>query len=179
MTKAAVYIRVSTQDQALEDKVSLKEQQERCERYCGERGYEVGTVYRDVASGATKKRPEFQRMLRDAGEGAFDVIVSWKTDRLARGIYPCAALMESLEHTRVSVETVAEVFDRTTFEVRAVVGRLELENFVERSQMGREGSIKAGNHPWRAPYGYRYDKPSRRWQILEEEAEWVRHLFQW
>lgn len=66
-------------------------------------------------------------MLKEARQEVFDVIIAWKTDRLARGIYPCAALMEALEETGVTIETVAEPFDRTTFEIRAVLGWIEVD----------------------------------------------------
>ena len=179
MKRAAIYSRVSTPGQAEDDKASLSEQAQRCLQYCNEKGYQVTAEYRDIGSGMTKKRPDFVEMLKEARNNKFDVIVAWKTDRLARGIYPCAALMESLENTGISVETVAEPFDRTTFEIRAVVGRIEVENFVQRSVMGKEAKIKAGNHHNLAPFGYDYDCTSHRWVINEAQAEWVRQIFDW
>ena len=80
-------------------------------------------------------------MLRDANEDGFDIIVAWKGDRLARGIYPAAALFEAIENTNISIETETEPFDRTSFEMRAVMGRMEVENMTQRTQMGREGNI--------------------------------------
>ena len=53
--------------------------------------------YQEVGRGWSKKRPEFQRMLADARQGCFDTIVCWKSDRLSRGMYPAAALMEIVE----------------------------------------------------------------------------------
>ena len=180
MTKrAAVYSRVSTAEQAEDDKASLNEQERRCREFCQEKGYDVTASYQDIGSGTTRKRPSFTDMLKDASLRQFDVIIAWKTDRLARGIYPCAALMEAIEDTDVTIETVAELFDRTTFEIRAVVGRMELENIAQRTQMGREGSIKAGHHPPQPPYGYDYDPTAKRWRVNEAEAQWVRQIFVW
>jgi len=177
--RAALYLRVSTPRQAEEDKISLGEQELRGRQYCEAKHYAVVAVYSDIASGATKKRPGFQQMLKDAQEGKFDIIIAWKADRLARGIYPCAVLMEALENTNITVETVAEPFDRTTFEIRAVLGRIELENIAQRTQMGREGNIKAGNNHIRPPFGYDYDKTTKRWTINEFEAKWVGGIFEW
>ena len=177
MRRAAILTRVSTPRQAEEDKISLGEQELRCRQYCENKGYIVVTVYSDVASGATKRRSGFQMMLRDAQAEKFDVVVAWKADRLARGISPCAALYEALENTGIEIETVAEPFDRTTFEVRAVLGRIELENIAQRTQMGREGRIKEGKHHIRPPFGWDYDPSSKRWVNNPFEARCVCQIF--
>ena len=54
--------------------------------------------------GWSKNRPEFQRMLADARSGRFDTIVCWKSDRLSRGMYPAAALMEVVEAYQIEIE---------------------------------------------------------------------------
>jgi len=177
--RAAVYKRVSTAAQDEEDKASLGEQERLCREYCQEKGYAVVAMYQDIGSGMNKKRPSFLQMLKEARQGVFDVIIAWKTDRLARGIYPCAALMEVLEETGVTIETVAEPFDRTTFEIRAVLGRIEVESIVQRTTMGREAKMKAGYHHVKAAYGYDYDSETHRWVIDDAEAKWVRQIFNW
>ena len=73
--------------------------------------------YQDVGSGASKRRPQFQQMLRDLQEGAFDVIVCWKSDRLSRGLYPAAALSETLEGTDIGLESVKDTIERNTFDI--------------------------------------------------------------
>ena len=143
MTRAAGYIRVSTERQAEEDRVSLGEQQKDIETHCGERGHTLVRVYQDVGSGATKRRPQFQQMLKDAQAGLFDVIVCWKSDRLSRGLYPAAALSEALEGTDIGLESVKDTIDRNTFDIMAVVGKIELENIRERMQMGYRGMQRA------------------------------------
>lgn len=177
--RAAVYSRVSTAEQAEDDKASLNEQERRCREYCQEKGYDVVTSYQDIASGTTRKRQKFADMLKDARQKQFDVIIAWKTDRLARGIYPCSALMEVIEEAGVTIETVAEPFDRTTFEIRAVVGRLEVESIVQRTAMGREAKMRAGHHHIKAPYGYDYDPKTHQWVINKAEARWVKQIFDW
>ena len=67
------------------------------EAYCEQMGLTITARYHEVGRGWSKKRPEFQRMLADARRGLFDTIVCWKSDRLSRGMYPAAALMEVVE----------------------------------------------------------------------------------
>ena len=61
MTRAAAYIRVSTERQAEEDRVSLGEQQKDIETHCGQRGHTLVKEYQDVGSGASKRRPNSNR----------------------------------------------------------------------------------------------------------------------
>ena len=144
--RVALYARVSTPRQGEEDKVSIPEQAKRIEKYCQEKAYTIADRYVDVGySGAKSKRPEFQRMLNDAKANKFDLIVCWKADRLSRGMYPAAALMEVIEPLNISVEAVEERFDMNTFALLAVVGKIELDNIRARTQAGREGNIKQGN----------------------------------
>ena len=95
--RAAIYARVSDKSQAEDDKTSLSEQLGEMQAYCEQKGMTITARYQEVGRGWSKKRPEFQRMLADAKRERFDTIVCWKSDRLSRGMYPAAALMEVVE----------------------------------------------------------------------------------
>jgi DNA invertase Pin-like site-specific DNA recombinase len=85
--RAVTYIRVSSREQAEEEKVSLEVQQRDCEAYCRHRGYEIVHLpYVDIQSGTDnrKERAAFERMLEQARKGTIDVIVAWRPDRLFR-----------------------------------------------------------------------------------------------
>jgi len=176
--KAALYARVSTPGQGEEDKVSLPEQISVAKHYCQEKGYTVADVYVDVGySGATTKRPEFQRMIADAKQSRYDVIVCWKADRLSRGMYPAAALMEATEPFGITIEATEERFDSNTFALLAVVGKIELDNIKARTRMGQEGRAKKGKVQAPPPFGYTYNKETGLFEILEDEAKVVRWIF--
>ena len=84
-------------------------------------------------------------MLKDAQAGSFDVIVAWKSDRLSRGMYPAAALMEAIEGTEIGVEAVNDTIDLNTFGLLAAVGKIELENIRARARcQGRCENVPAG-----------------------------------
>ena len=174
--RAASYIRVSTAQQATEDKVSLEEQQVNIETYCGSKGYRIVERYRDVGSGASKRRPDFQRMLKDAQEGRFDVIVAWKSDRLSRGLYPAAALMEALEGSQIGVEAVRDSVDVNTFSLLAAVGKIELENIRERARMGSRGRAARGKLWGVLKFGYHLGEQGEP-LITPAEAEVVSRVF--
>ena len=137
MSRAAIYARVSDKSQAEEDKTSISEQIGEMEAYCERKGLTITARYQEVGRGWTKKRPEFQRMLADARKGRFDTIVCWKSDRLSRGMYPAAALMEVVEAHQIRLEAVMDA-----------IGKIELDNFRERSTMGKRGTAVGCQRFW-------------------------------
>jgi DNA invertase Pin-like site-specific DNA recombinase len=79
MKKAAIYLRVSTTDQTVEN------QRRAIEQYCQLQGWRVAKVYEDVGvSGAQDRREGLDALKKDATNGKFDVVLVWKFDRLAR-----------------------------------------------------------------------------------------------
>ena len=174
--RAAAYTRVSTAAQATEDKVSLEQQLKDIEAHCASKGYRIVHHYQDVGSGASKRRPEFQRMLKDAREGAFDVIVAWKSDRLSRGMYPAAALMEAIEGSEIALEAVKDAIDINTFGLLAAVGKIELDNIRERVKMGMRGRALMGKAPGRVKFGYSKDEQG--FPVIDEtQAPVIRRIF--
>ena len=175
--RAAIYARVSDKSQDGEDKTSISEQTGDMEAYCESKGLTITARYQEVGRGWSKKRPEFQRMLADARKGRFDTIVCWKSDRLSRGMYPAAALMEVVEAHQIRLEAVLDAIDMKTFGLMAAIGKIELDNFRERSTMGKRGTAKQGRVPTGGvPYGYRIGDDGR-FEVVEEQAEVVRRIF--
>lgn len=159
--RAAIYSRVSSAQQATEEKVSLDEQFRDMESYCIRKGYTIVARFQDVGSGASKRRPRFLDMLNQIQDGRFDVVVAWKSDRLARGMYPAAALMEALEGRSVGIECVKDTIDLKTFGILAAVAKIELDNIRERVRMGHRGRARKGKAEGVVKYGYDRDAEGR------------------
>ena len=72
---AAIYLRVSTQDQAVHG-ISLQAQEEALKNYAGAHGYEIYKIYRDEGKSGKdlKHRPAMQEMLADAETHKFQAI---------------------------------------------------------------------------------------------------------
>ena len=175
--RAAIYIRVSSDQQAGEESVSLDEQTRDCSAYAAERGYSITHRYEDVESGVCRTRAGFQRLQADARAGQFDIIIGWKADRLARSGSAMGDLLDAVEPRRVSIETVVDSFDKRYAELMASIARMERENFVQRSLMGKRGAARAGRIPAGRPlYGYRKDAEGRP-VVDEHEATVVERLF--
>ena len=175
--RAAIYARVSDKSQDTEEKTSISEQISDMEAHCERRGLTITARYQEVGRGWSKNRPEFQRMLADAKRGRFDTVVCWKSDRLSRGMYPAAALMEVIEAYQIDLEAVMDAIDMKTFGLMAAIGKIELDNFRERASMGKRGSAKQGRIPVNnVPFGYRLGE-GRRPEIVEADAEVIRRVF--
>ncbi len=175
--RAAIYARVSDRSQDGEDKTSIQEQLTDMDDYCARRGLNVVERYQEVGRGWSKKRPQFQRMLADARDGRFDTIVCWKSDRLSRGMFPAAALMEVVEAYQVRLESVMDAIDMKTFGLMAAIGKIELDNFRERATMGKRGAAKQGRIPsGKIAYGYRVASGGIA-EVYEPQAEVVRRMF--
>ncbi len=177
--RGVIYLRVSSEAQSGEDKVSLSEQRIVCYEYCDINNIEVIAVFCDVVPGRFKLKdmPDFQRMLDEIRKGGIDVVVCWKGDRLARAVSPANALLEALEGTDTQLEAVREHIDRTYFVLMAWFGGIELGNFRDRSMLGKRGRAKAGMIPCRQIcFGYDVDEAG--YPILNEKnAETVRYIF--
>lgn len=88
MTKrAAIYVRVSSERQAGEDRVSPQSQLADCREHCEKRGYRIMAEISDIKkyrskgrlanpSGTRKDRPGYLELLRMARDGEIDVIVA-------------------------------------------------------------------------------------------------------
>ena len=149
--RAALYIRVSTQEQAQEG-YSIGAQTERLEAYCKSRDWTVANIYTDPGfSGAKTERPALQRMIKDIEAGAIDIVVVYKLDRLSRSQKDTLYLIEDVFlKNNTSFVSLNENFDTSTAFGRAMIGilsvfaQLEREQIKERTTMGRIERAKDG-----------------------------------
>ena len=97
MKRAALYLRVSTASQTTEN------QRIELERVAAQRGWEIVEVYEDAGVSGAKgreQRPAFDRMLKDATQGRFDVLAAWSVDRLGRSLQGLSELPIGLSSDR-------------------------------------------------------------------------------
>ena len=182
---AAVYIRVSTEDQARQG-FSLPEQEERIREYCKFKGINIYKIFREDGKSAKtgNYRPEFNKMITDMEQGKFNAIVIYKLDRFTRSLIDLDLTLRRMEDVNCGLISVTEEINTKTafgkFFIRIIVliAQLEIEQTSERTIMGLEGAVKEGVHIGKRPLGY--DKKSEtdtRLVINEEEAKVIREIF--
>ena len=135
--RAATYARVSDKSQDTEDKTSISEQISDMEAHCERKSLTITARYKEVGRGWSKNRPEFQRLLADAKRGRFDTIVCWKSDRLSRGMYPAAALMEVVESEAEIVPRVFLMYVREDMGAPAIAKQLTAKGVLTPRDVGR------------------------------------------
>lgn len=114
--RAALYIRVSTEEQAKEG-YSLPAQLSNLEAYAKEHGYAIAGRYIDAGKSARKKytsRKEFVRMMDDVKAGLIDVILFIKLDRWFRSVADYYKIQEILDAHGVAWKTTQEQYDTET-----------------------------------------------------------------
>ena len=106
--RAAVYVRVSTHDQEVENQL------EELRRYIAARGWEAHEYVDEGVSGALEQRPALDELLRDAKRRRFDVLVCWRLDRLGRSLKHLITLLDDLQALGVAFVSLAEGIDAMT-----------------------------------------------------------------
>ncbi len=169
--KAALYIRVSTEEQAQEG-YSLDAQEQKLLMYCHDvvDDLEVYRIYRDDGfSGRTINRPAYRQMMEDIDE--WDLLLVMKMDRIHRNTRNFMLMMDQLVKKHKEFRSATEDLDTTTAMGRFVVtmiqniAQLESEQIGERTKVGMtEKAETLSNTPsasrtmgFNPPFGYLLD----------------------
>lgn len=111
--KAAIYIRVSTDKE--DQKQSLENQQALFTNYLSERNWELYDFYIDVESGTkSKKREDLKRLIFDANENKFDIILAKELSRLARNGQLSYEIKNIAESKSIDIITLDGAIDTTS-----------------------------------------------------------------
>jgi len=129
MATAAVYVRVSTNQQEVEQQIAA------CKNFCQYRQLEVGQIYQDVMSGTRADRPAYQAMLKDLREGKHNAVVVFRLDRLGRNSRELILLVDELERRGIHIFSLNENLDTSTPVGKAVRDILLILAELERSQI--------------------------------------------
>jgi DNA invertase Pin-like site-specific DNA recombinase len=135
--KAAIYARVSTLDQQPENQLA------ELRRYVAARGWETAVEYVDHGvSGSKDRRPALDRLVKDARRRKFDVVITWKLDRLGRNLKHLITLLEDLQALGVAFISLGEGIDATTpagklqMHILGAIAEFERGRIVERVRAG-------------------------------------------
>lgn len=185
--RAALYIRVSTEEQAQEG-YSLDAQKRILEDYCLIQDLEtVGPYIDDGYSGRNTHRPGYRRMMDEIDE--WDKILVMKMDRIHRNSRNFMEMMDLLEKKGKRFESTSESLDtdnamgRFVVDMMQRIAQLESEQIGERTYMGmREkaetletkvsGKRTMGFTP---PYGYTLEEGALK--ADEDEICVVKEIF--
>jgi site-specific DNA recombinase len=175
---AAIYARYSTD---LQSDRSIIDQFELCRAYAQRERLAVILTYDDGAeSGASvHTRPGLQRLIEDARDRKFDVLVVEAFDRLARRQADSHSIFDLFTFLGIELRAVHDgVADPVTFGLRAMVAQMQREDGAKKVRRGMAGVVRDGRHAGGRAYGYALvpGKPGEL-TIDENEAAVVREIF--
>ena len=148
MKKAAIYVRVSTDKQTVENQ--LRELRQIAER----RGWEVVHEYHDAGISGSKsreERPGLDEMLNDAQRRRFDVVMAWAIDRLGRSLIDLLGTIQTLEACGVDLYLDQQSIDTTTpagrlmFQITGAFAEFERSMIRQRVRAGLKRAVERGS----------------------------------
>ena len=188
-----IYTRVSTVEQAAENRTSMEEQERIGRGFAMSKGFSQfdTAIYADPgisASIALRDRPDGKRLLEDAKSG--DTIFASKFDRLFRSARDALNMAEIFKEKGIKLvlfnfgtepvngNGIGEFF----FTIIAAVAQLERTLIRERMTDGKKAKIAKGGHVGgKAPYGFRIVGHGRAAQLepIAEEQKVIDTLRAW
>lgn len=163
--RVAIYCRVSSEEQAQSG--TIQNQIDFGRRYCELHGLEIHDVYSDDGVSGTvplAERPAGRRLLSDAKQRRFELVLVYRIDRLARRLKQLLDAYEELQEAGVGLRSMTEPIDtgspigRFVFQLLGSIAELERETIIERSVLGTNRVAAQGK--WLGgivPYGYFVD----------------------
>jgi site-specific DNA recombinase len=186
--RAAVYARVSTEEQA-EKGYSIEAQIEDCLARARSLGFkeEEIAVFMDDMSGGLLERPGLNK-LRElaASRNPPEAVIIYDPDRFARKLSHQLLVTDELIRRGIRLEFVNFEWKNTPegrmfYQLRGMFAEFEREKIRERTMRGRLMKVKRHGKLSGDPrlYGYRFDPEQDLLVVDEEESQVVRLIFQW
>jgi site-specific DNA recombinase len=181
--RAALYVRVSTQDQA--EKFSLPAQRAILTEHCDRQGWAY-EVYEDAGiSGETiDERPAMVRLLRDAEARRFDIVLAVELERFSRStdLLDWLRLKKTFRKSGIRFGTPGQTYDPADVEddflsdLFGSLAKREKQKIVQRTLRGKVQAARQGKYLAPVPpFGYRSERGSL--LLHEPEAAVVRRIF--
>lgn len=176
-----IYARYSSHNQREE---SIEGQVRECKQYAHDNDITIVGEYIDRAiSGKTDNRAGFQKMMRDAEKGRFDVVIVYKLDRFARNRYDSATYKAKLKRCGVRLVSAME---QLTDSPESIILEAVLEGMAEYYSANLAQNIKRGMTENAMKglatgggrcLGY-YTGPDKKYHIDEVAASTVRLIYE-
>ena len=182
--RVAAYCRVSSknEEQMTSYDTQLAAYRSRIEK---EPGWELAGIYADYGLSGTRaeKRPQFLQMIQDCEDGKIDVVICKSVSRFSRNTLDAVRYIQLLRGMGIrlifekeQIDTEGE-YSEMVLAVLAAFAQEESHSHSENVKWGKRKRAMAGNAPLYPPYGYRKSDDGTTMEIVPEEAEIVRFIF--
>ena len=190
--QVALYVRVSTTRQALND-ISIPDQIKQAKDYCRKKGWQITNTYIEPgASARSDKRPQFQKMIREAcrNPSPYDIVLVHCLSRFFRDPIDQGLYKRKLEEHGVLLKSITQQFgDGPQADlIQTVIAACDAHNSAETAKHVSRSMIENARQGFwngsRPPMGYRTyiaehrgDKAKKKLEIEPKGAEIVKLIF--
>jgi len=187
--RVAIYIRCSS-DEAKKGGYSPETQEEKLRGFIKNNRWQLEEryIYKDIGySGGVKERPALHRLLTDAKNKEFDIVLVFRLDRFFRKLRLLENVLTELLDSEIGVKSITEPWAdysnpsaRLNVQILGAVAEWQREIGLGSRNEGMIKAMKAGK--WLGgtpPYGYKFNKETQRLEIDEKEARIVKILYEW
>ena len=186
--RAAIYCRLSKDDDLDGESASIANQRDMLETYCEKQGWEVVAVYQDDGyTGLNMERPDLKRMLKAIERRQANLVITKDLSRLGRNYLQTGFLIEDFfpRHgvryiaMNDGIDTMRDNNDIAPFKnilnemYSKDISKKVHSSYLLKAQKGQfTGCL--------APFGYQKDPEDKNHLLIDEEtAPIVRRLFAW
>ena len=183
--RTAIYIRVSTEDQATEG-FSINAQKEKLTKYLEANEWELYNIYIDdgISGKNLKDRPQIKKLIEEIKKKNINNVLVYKLDRLTRSLADLMNLIALFDEYECSLNSQTEKLDtsnavgRMFLKIIGTFAEFERENLSERVSFGYEQKTREGGYTnVNGVYGYNYVVGKGTLEINPLESEIVRDIY--
>lgn len=181
--KVAIYCRLSAEDRdkssAEDDSESIQNQKAMLIKYASKNGWTIYDIYSDDDyAGTDRRRPEFNRLITDANNRKFDIVLCKSQSRFTRELELVETYINGL-FPRIGIRFVSLVDsadstnkgNKKARQINGLVNEWFLEELSENIKSVKTSQRMRGYHIGSfAPYGYKKDPDEKGHLIIDPEA---------
>ena len=184
LLRVAAYCRVSTKSDeqftSYETQVAVY-----TDKITREPGWTLAGIYADRGLSGTQaeRRPEFLRMVQDCDDGLIDAVICKSVSRFSRNTLDAVNYMRQLRDLGIrlifekeGIDTDSE-YSEMLLTVLAAFAQEESHSHSENVKWGKRKRVQKGHELLIECYGYRKNDIGDNYEIVPEEAEVVRRIF--
>ena len=178
MYKAAIYCRLSKDDEQKGDSVSIETQKMMLTKFCREQSIEIFDIYVDDGySGLNFNRPSFKRLIQDLEDGKFNTVITKDLSRLGRDYIQTGYYIDiyftskRIRYIAVNdgIDTKNENNDIAPF--KNILNDMYAKDISRKIKSAKMQRAQNGLHiSGQTPYGYKVNPYNRNQLIIDEEA---------
>ena len=183
--RAAIYCRLSKDDDLDGESASIANQRDMLEKYCEKQGWEVVAVYQDDGyTGLNMERPDLKRMLKAIERRQANLVITKDLSRLGRNYIEVGRLTEEFfPNHDIRLVAVSDNIDTDEGEnelapIRNLFNEWYARDISKKRRISNKIKGNAGEPMGQPPYGYIKDPENpKRWIVDEEAAQVVRRIY--